>query len=334
MNKKKKILIAVLAVVLLLLLAFAVLWVITRPDAPVLPLGDETAPWETTDETESREIKFETARFSVPSDWKVRDETGGLILTPPGAGGNGVRLEYYPDNDFGVCGTGLEEETVTLPCGAEANVGYYDGSANWSFLCADNGYVMLNEGLSGDLAETAKGVFFNMRFPGADGVKEYTVSELSPELAWVGWSEDGFTEMMSLSVKNRYYPMSSRQGLPTAVITNGEELKAFREKAGAHFQLDAPYSNENGKFKSFSDITEKCDETFFEKNALLVTLIEESTGSAAHTLESVALYENSLEMYIKTDVPEVYTCDMAGWFLCTVFPLEDVAGLEYVNSWK
>lgn len=333
MNKKKTIPIAVLAVVLLLLLAFAVLWVITRPDAPVLPFGDETVPWETADETESREIKFETARFSVPSDWKVRDETGGLILTPPGAGESGVRLEYYPDNSFGVCGTGLEEETFTLPCGAEANAGYYDGSKNWSFLCADNGYVMLNEGLAGELAERAKEVFFNMRMQPSE-TKEYTVSELSPELAWVGWSEDGFTAMMSLSVKNRYYPMSSRQGLPTAVITSKTELEAFRKKAGEHFQLDTFYSNENGKFMSFSDITEKCDEKFFEKNALLVTLIEESTGSASHALENAALYENGLEMYIKTDVPEVYTCDMAGWFLCTVFPLEDVSGLEYVNAWK
>lgn len=330
---KKKLLIVLLILVVLSLAGFGVLYVITRPDAPVLPLGDETAPWETESAADSREIKFESFRFSVPADWKIRDETGGLVLTPPGAGGSGVRLEYYPDNSFGVCGTGLREESFPLPCGANMNVGYYDGSKNWSFLCADNGCVMLNEGLSGDLAETAKGVFFNMRVQDAV-TKEYSVSELSPELAWVGWNEEGFTAMLPLSAKNRYYPMSSKQGLPTAVITSETELEAFREKAGAYFRLDAPFSNENGEYKSFAEVTEKCDDTFFEDKALLVTLIQESTGSASHALEAAGLYDGSLEMYIKTDVPEVYTCDMAGWFLCTVFPLADVSGIEYINSWK
>ena len=335
----KKALIVIAALVLLFLTVFGILYVITRPEVPPLPPLEEATTSGAFEMSDRRTVVYENALFTVPESWKITDETGGMCLTPPGGEGK-ARVEYYPENDFAVCGTGLRQVSVLLLDGVKATKGYYDESEIWSYICAENGYVMLNEGLSGENADIAESVMLTMKEKGANGsgnaapLKTYDISDLSPELAWVGWSETDFTELLQLFKNNMYYPMSSRQALPTAVIADKTELEEWKKKTKDIFQLEARFSNENGEYRSFSEITEKCDEKFFEKNALLVTYITENTGSASHTLESAQLYDNSLEMIIKTDIPEAYTADMAGWLLCTVFPRGDVTGLEYVNSWR
>lgn len=59
---------------------------------------------------------------------------------------------------FGVCGTGLAEESKTLSDGTEVRVGYYDGSPNWSFVsfrAANETLAAINDGLVGQDAEDA-----------------------------------------------------------------------------------------------------------------------------------------------------------------------------------
>ncbi len=67
-----------------------------------------------------------------------------------------AQLLYY--DMFGVCGTGLKEESIELTSGEEANVGYYDGGKDWSFIhyCdAPGDYAATNCGLEGADAESA-----------------------------------------------------------------------------------------------------------------------------------------------------------------------------------
>ena len=42
-------------------------------------------------------------------------------------------MQLYWSGSFGVCGTGLKEETLTL-AGDSVSAGYYDGDKNWTFL--------------------------------------------------------------------------------------------------------------------------------------------------------------------------------------------------------
>lgn len=78
---------------------------------------------------------------TIPEDWhcdllSVEDErllSGdyGFHVYPEGAENGYVELAYH--SWFGVCGTGLVEEEVTL-AGDSASVGYYDGSEDWSYI--------------------------------------------------------------------------------------------------------------------------------------------------------------------------------------------------------
>lgn len=92
-----------------------------------------------------------------------------MTFKPIGSEGY-MSIQYYPDNLFAVCGTGLECKDITLDSGAKASVGYYDGSADWAFITISEQreYVFVNNGLAGGDAltglEIAKSVSFSDSF--------------------------------------------------------------------------------------------------------------------------------------------------------------------------
>lgn len=82
-----------------------------------------------------------TLRVQVPDGWKYEvcpegtldgSETDFGVKIWPGSGSDSCVQLYWSDS-FGVCGTGLKEETLTL-AGGSVSAGYYDGDKNWTFL--------------------------------------------------------------------------------------------------------------------------------------------------------------------------------------------------------
>lgn len=91
--------------------------------------------------------------LTVPEQWGYKtcavDETGlsmggdyGILIYPKDNGENGGHIEIAYSSFFGVCGTGLETQELTLG-GDKADAGYYDGSKIWDYVC----YKGKNEGV-------------------------------------------------------------------------------------------------------------------------------------------------------------------------------------------
>lgn len=82
-----------------------------------------------------------TLRVQVPNGWKYEvcpegtlddsEACFGVKIWPDSGSDSCVQL-YWSDS-FGVCGTGLKEEALTL-AGDSVSAGYYDGNKNWTFL--------------------------------------------------------------------------------------------------------------------------------------------------------------------------------------------------------
>lgn len=82
-----------------------------------------------------------TLRVQVPDGWKYEvcpegtlddsEACFGVKIRPDSGSDSCVQL-YWSDS-FGVCGTGLKEETLTL-AGDSVSAGYYDSDKNWTFL--------------------------------------------------------------------------------------------------------------------------------------------------------------------------------------------------------
>lgn len=69
---------------------------------------------------------------------------GGISFWPAGREEGKIFFGYYPDR-FGVCGTGLETETMTL-AGQTVSVGTYDGGAVWDFISFEEHFAVWGQG--------------------------------------------------------------------------------------------------------------------------------------------------------------------------------------------
>ncbi len=94
----------------------------------------------------------------LPKNWKseIVDEDGvgfGIDICPDGEIEGEICLRFY--NGFGVCGTGLKEETISI-AGYEAWQGTYDNARWWDFIYLKDtpgDYVILNQGADAWLGE-------------------------------------------------------------------------------------------------------------------------------------------------------------------------------------
>jgi len=102
---------------------------------------------------------FSNITLTVPYDWEYKSEQGSnsgeycIAIWPKGQTDGKIRIWYY--NAFGVCGTGLEQEEITVG-GYSAWKGTYDNKKHWDFISLRNtpgSYVIMNEGADKWLGE-------------------------------------------------------------------------------------------------------------------------------------------------------------------------------------
>ena len=76
---------------------------------------------------------------TIPPDWEWDGTEDNIVLSH---GENCLTIGYDPS--FAVCGTGLEQQTISI-ADMEARVGTYDGKTMWDFIVFPGDWVALNE---------------------------------------------------------------------------------------------------------------------------------------------------------------------------------------------
>lgn len=124
-------------------------------------------------------------------------------------------------------------------------------------------------------------------------------------------------------------------------ITSVEELNDYYEQNKDKYYLESVENPSSDQTIGFVDAVKKYDEAFFEKNDLILVVLEESSGSNRHEVTSVDLFASLLNRVayfiqpnIKRIVPEVGTCDMANWHIIIEIDKEYGMGsaqLKYPN---
>lgn len=135
--------------------------------APKVELPEPDPVGET--QTVSYELNYMKMSLELPDGWGyaltgVPADDGeihaqpadimGIRFWPDAAedmGGGALALYYYADL-FGVCGTGLQTQEITLDSGLTGSMGTYDNAAVWDFISfydTPGSYVVMNEGANG-----------------------------------------------------------------------------------------------------------------------------------------------------------------------------------------
>lgn len=129
--------------------------------------------------------------------------------------------------------------------------------------------------------------------------------------AWVNWNGEEDFYLAALNADK--LAVSSVQHLPVFRFEAVEELEEFKERFGDYFAMEHSL---DGLIPSFSGITSKMDEAYFESRTVFVVYAPSGSGSYRFGVNSIYMDGESLCIHIKeTGNPEVCTCDMAGWFV-------------------
>lgn len=100
------------------------------------------------------------------------------------------------------------------------------------------------------------------------------------------------------------------------IIHSVEELNAYYHANKDKYDLERHEKVYSDTTIGFLDACDKYDETYFEKQKLIIVFLEEGSGSVRHKVESVIMGTDDI-CYIDIDtiVPEVGTDDMAQWHI-------------------
>ena len=69
------------------------------------------------------------------------------------------------------------------------------------------------------------------------------------------------------------------------------------------------------RYPALSETLSAYDDGFFRSSSLIAVTMEEGSGSITHTVESILPVAGGWSIRIAAHVPEIGTCDMAGWLI-------------------
>lgn len=110
----------------------------------------------------SKTVDGITIELNIPNEWNYeeikesKEDNFKFALNLYKSSKEKNATLYFYSNMFGVCGTGLTSEKITLDNGKEANVGYYDGNEDWNFISfyeLNRNVVFINNGLDSSEAK-------------------------------------------------------------------------------------------------------------------------------------------------------------------------------------
>ncbi len=117
-------------------------------------------------------------------------------------------------------------------------------------------------------------------------------------------------------------------------ITSVGELNDYYEQNKDKYYLESVENFSSDQTIGFVDAVKKYDEAFFEKNDLILVVLEEPSGSYRHEVTSVDLFGSLLNRVvyfiqpnIRRIVPSVGTDDMANWHI--IIEIDKEYGMDY-----
>jgi hypothetical protein len=156
-------------------------------------------------------------------------------------------------------------------------------------------------------------------------------------VAYAGWSDDPI--IADGAMNKELLKSKSSNHLPIFKFDTLDELEQFKSKYENVFAMNYGYNNE----LSFNEALAKAQwdkEGFFKDNSLLAVYVPANSGSLKFALHNIEVTYESVCVYVEqTNRPEIFTEDMAGWFVLVEIADDEIRNCYaydaiFVNSEK
>lgn len=156
------------------------------------------------------------------------------------------------------------------------------------------------------------------------GVSDKTEPHLiETKTAYANWSED---ETIYKDCLNRDKVSSAARGhFPVYLMDTKADLESFKTTLGDILLMDQGCD----ETPSFNEIVKSYDDSFFSERALIIVYVTSSSGSFRFDVRDVTVEDAVFCLnVIQTNHPEVYTCDMAGWYIVVEVMDSDISDIK------
>lgn len=166
---------------------------------------------------------------------------------------------------------------------------------------------------------------------GTDIIPPILEANFPTTVAYANWAEnEGGLSQDENCLNAEKYIFSDYPRLPVFKFDTKAKLDEFKNKYQDTFTMDHGHD----EVASFDEVTEKYDDAFFENHSLMLTYKEASSGSFRYAIDEVVKEADTLVLKIEqTNHPEVYTDDMAGWFLMAEVSKEDIQDCKAFDAY-
>lgn len=117
---------------------------------------------------------------------------------------------------------------------------------------------------------------------------------------------------------------SDKQYPIITIIRDPAELSAYYENNKDLYDLERRSSPASDSSFGFLNAIDKYNDDYFNKNVLILILVQESSGSNRHQVNSITKNDTELDIQINRLVPEIGTADMAQWHILIELKASDL----------
>ena len=141
-----------------------------------------------------------------------------------------------------------------------------------------------------------------------------------------GW---GITNIYDNALNASNINDSNHYNLPVYKFDTLSDLEKFKSDFGGENGFNYGWD----EVPSLNDATKNYNEDFFEKYTLMLVYVEANSGSYRFGFKDVTIDGNYFCIHIEqTNKPQVYTEDMAGWFITVAVPDSMIANITEFNA--
>lgn len=119
--------------------------------------------------------------------------------------------------------------------------------------------------------------------------------------------------------------------MPVYAFDTEEQFSAFKTTCAGYTGLTLNDPWDEGMF-SFLKQTAGYDADFFSDNSLILVYVPANSGSKRYSVEYLHIEDGSFCMTVGCETPEVWTCDMSGWFITLEMPDADFAAITSFDA--
>ena len=120
----------------------------------------------------------------------------------------------------------------------------------------------------------------------------------------------------------------------SVTINSKNELDEYYNSNKDNYYLERVETVYSDTTIGFLDEADKYSEEFFEKNSLILVILENSSGSIRQEVTKVECSEIRTRITLKSIVPETYTDDMAYWHIFVSVPKSEILSDNIEASWE